>query len=191
MNTVIDDVDYGPLAQLLGKWRGVRGTDQALQPEGEERTAFLDELEFSTSGAACNADEQHLVAVRYHHIVRKKDNGLIFHDQIGHWIYEPSTGLVMHSLTIPRGVCVLAGGSIAQQDGKTTFTVSASSGSKAFGIVQSPFMLDNAVTKAFKMSLIVDADEMSYTETTQLHIYGKDFDHVDESRLQRLTYELD
>jgi hypothetical protein len=62
-----------------------------------------------------------LVAVKYHHVVRKNENGKIFHDQIGHWIYEPSTNLVMHSLTIPRGVCVLAGGTITENDNEKFF----------------------------------------------------------------------
>ena len=65
------------------------------------------------SGAAENAEEQNLVAVRCHQLVRKRKNGKIFHDQIGHWISEPGTGMIVHSLSIPRARFVLAGGTLS------------------------------------------------------------------------------
>ena len=111
----IDGVDYGPLRALIGKWIGERGVDVAPDSDGEQdRTEFIDEIEFVPSGPAENAEEQELVSLRYRHVVRKKENGKIFHDQIGHWIYEPETGLIMHSLTIPRAVVLLAGGKLTE-----------------------------------------------------------------------------
>ena len=138
-----------------------------------------------------NDEEQNLVSVRYHHIVRKKENGHIFHDQIGHWIYEKSTNLIMHSLSIPRGVCLLAGGRYQEENGDSIFDVEASAESQTFGIVQSPFMLEKAKTKAFKIHMSVAGDQLSYREVTSLHIYGKDFEHVDESTLYRVKYDVD
>lgn len=191
MNSIIDGVDYGPLAQLLGSWIGNRGLDNAPDANADpDKTAYTDELIFTLSGPAENAEDQQLVSVKYHHLVRKRENGLIFHDQIGHWIYEKSTGLVMHSLTIPRGVCLLAGGDCQQSDDKTVFTVQASIGDQTFGIVQSPFMLEKAQTKAFNMSLTVEGNQLSYEETMSLHIYGKDFEHVDRSQLTKVTYDI-
>jgi len=191
MNTLIDGVDYGPLFSLIGQWIGTKGVDVAPEPNGVERTSFIDELIISPSGPATNAEEQNLVSVRYRHIVRKEENGLVFHDQIGHWLYESATNLVMHSLTIPRGVCVLAGGTVSQQEGVTHFNVKAEAGSDTFGVIQSPFLLDKAATKAFEMTLTVKNNEMSYKETTALHIYGRDFSHVDKSTLKKVTYDLD
>lgn len=192
MNTKIDGIDYGPLAQLLGKWIGTRGLDNAPDANAEpDKHAYTDELTFTVAGAATNAEEQELVAVKYHQVVRKNSNGLVFHDQIGHWIYESGTGMVMHSLTIPRAVCVLAGGQIEQKDGECVFDVEATAGSETFGIVQSPFMLEKARTKAFRMRLSVKGNELHYKEITSLHIYGKDFEHEDECRLQRVMYDLD
>jgi len=190
MNDVIDGVDYGPLAQLVGKWIGEKGLDKAPDANAEpDNSSFSDELVFTVAGPAENAEEQKLVAVKYHHVVRKRANGLIFHDQTGHWIYEPSTGCIMHSLTIPRAVCLLAGGQLEQKANKTIFDVAAKAGSDTFGIVQSPFMVAKARTTAFHMRLVVQGDEISYQETTSLHIYGKDFDHVDKSRLTRVAYD--
>ncbi|MFK5914879.1 MAG: heme-binding beta-barrel domain-containing protein [Woeseiaceae bacterium] len=192
MSTVINEVDYGPLAQLIGKWVGNKGLDNAPDANANpDKSAFTDEIVFTISGPAENAEEQNLVSIKYHHVVRKLENGRIFHDQIGHWIYEKSTNIIMHSLSIPRAVCLLAGGEYQESNGKSIFNVKAEAGSQTYGIVQSPFMLEKAKTKAFKMSLSVTGNELNYHEVTSLHIYGKDFEHTDESTLFRVTYEQD
>ena len=190
MSTIINDVDYGPLAQLIGTWIGNEGLDNAPDAEANpDKTAYIDEVTFTTAGPAENAEEQNVVAIKYHHIVRKKENGHIFHDQIGHWIYEKSTQVIMHSLTIPRGVCLLAGGEYQENNGVSIFNVEAKAGSDTYGIVQSPFMLEKATTKAFKIDLSVTGNQLDYRQVTSLHIYGKDFEHVDVSKLVRVQYE--
>lgn len=189
MSTAINGVDYGPLHQLIGTWRGEKGLDMAPEPDGEDKHAYYDEITFIPSGATENAEEQNLVTVRYHQLVRKRNNGKIFHDQIGHWIYEPSTGMIVHSLSIPRAVCVLAGGKLVQNGDETIFEVEATAGSETFGIVQSPFMLEKAKTTAFSMTLKISGDEMSYEETTSLEIYGRKFEHTDGSTLIRVVYD--
>lgn len=192
MSTVIDNVDYGPLAQLIGKWSGNVGLDIAPDADANpDESPFTNVITFTVAGAADNAEEQKLVAVKYHHVVRRADNGHIFHDQIGHWIYEPSSQVIMHSLTIPRGVCLLAGGTFKQTNDESIFDVKATAGSDSYGIVQSPFMLEKAKTNAFHMKMTVTRDELSYREVTSLHIYGKDFEHIDTSTLQRITYNQD
>lgn len=192
MSTVIDGIDYGPLARLIGRWVGTNGMDIAPDADAKpDQSPFSDEMTFTASGPAENAEEQELVSVRYHHLVRKLENGQIFHDQIGHWIYEKSTNTIMHSLTIPRGVCLLAGGEYKESDGASIFDVEARAGSDDYGIVQSPFMLEKAVTKAFTMNMRVMGDELTYREVTSLHIYGEDFDHIDSSTLRRVIYEQD
>jgi hypothetical protein len=191
MNQIIDGVDYGPLAQLLGKWIGDKGLDIAPDADGNpDLSPFSDELTFTVAGRTENAEEQELVVIKYHQVVRKKENGLIFHDQIGHWMYEPTTGLIMHSLTIPRGVCVLAGGSVEVEGSKSSFEVKAKQSSDTFGILQSPFMLEKAKTTAFEMKLVVKGNALNYKEIISLIIYGKKFEHIDENVLQRVTYDM-
>ena len=189
MSTIIDGVDYGPLHQLIGTWWGDKGLDVSPEPDGTDKHALYDQIVFTPAGAAENAEEQNLVCLKYHQVVRKRNNGKIFHDQIGHWLYEPETGLVMHSLTIPRAVCLLAGGQFQQDGDKTVFEVEATQGSESYGIVQSPFMLEKAKTTAFKMTLSVSVDELSYEETTFLDIYGRAFEHTDGCTLQRIVYD--
>ncbi len=189
MSTIINGVDYGPLHQLIGSWRGERGLDVAPEPDGTDKEAYYDEITFAPSGPAENAEEQNLVSLRYHQVVRKRKNGRIFHDQIGHWIFEPTTGKVVHSLSIPRAVCLLAGGGVEQNGDETVFHVEAKAGSESFGISQSPFMLEKARTTAFSMTLTVAGDALRYSETTSLEIYGRSFAHTDNCELQRVLYD--
>jgi hypothetical protein len=194
MNTIIDGIDYGPLAQLIGKWVGNKGRDIAPDNKAQnDESAFTDEINVTLAGHSENAEEQDIVAVKYHHVVRRAENGLIFHDQIGHWLYEHSTGKIMHSLSIPRGLCLLAGGQYEEietdKDSESVFSVKATAGSDTFGIVQSPFMIEKAKTKAFEMVLKIKGNQITYREVMSLHIYGKDFEHIDESTLQRVMYD--
>ena len=192
--STIAGIDYGPLAQLIGTWVGRHGTDLAPKPAhkgGEKTTAHHDELVFTAAGRAENYEQQWLAAVSYKHVVRKAKNAEIFHEQFGHWMYEPETGLVMHSLSIPRGVCLLAGGKLRSEDSATVFEVSAEAGSESFGIVQSPAMLEKARTERFEMSLRVGGGSLRYRQLTRLSIYGKSFDHIDESELVKSLYEVD
>ncbi|MFK8051273.1 MAG: heme-binding beta-barrel domain-containing protein [Halioglobus sp.] len=189
MTTTINGVDYGPLHQLIGTWRGEKGLDVAPEPDGEDKQAYYDEITFIPSGSAENAEQQNLVTVRYHQLVRKRENGKIFHDQIGHWIYEPSTGMIVHSLSIPRAVVVLAGGELARNGDESIFSVEATAGSDTFGVLQSPFMFEKAKTTAFSMTMKVSGDEMTYAETTSLEIYGQKFEHTDGGSLLRVVYD--
>ena len=53
MNSVIDGINYGPLAGLLGQWSGNRGLDVSPDNQAQDdKTAFTDELTFSVAGAA-------------------------------------------------------------------------------------------------------------------------------------------
>ncbi len=189
MNTVIDGVDYGPLAQLLGTWWGDRGLDIAPEPVGEDAEAYYDQITFTPSGPADNAKEQDLVTVRYHQVVRKRANGRIFHDQVGHWTWEPKTGMLTHSLSIPRAMSLLAGGELRQEGESTVFEVRAEKGSETFGIAQSPFLLEKARTTSFEMVMTVTGDELSYNELTMLEIYGRTFEHKDRAKLQRILFD--
>ena len=95
----------------------------------------------------------------------------------------------MHSLTIPRAVCVLAGGSVVQNGDEMVFDVEATAGSDSFGIVQSPFMIEKAKTTKFTMRMALSGDELSYEEISFLDIYGRSVEHPDSSVLQRVIYD--
>ena len=189
-DTTIDGIDYGPLACLIGTWKGEKGMDIAPEEDGSiEESPYYETLVFSAAGDVDNAEKQNLTFVRYHQQVFRISTGEQFHDQVGYWIWDKATNTIMNSYSIPRGVSIVAGGTIA--DDKFTATsallrVEATDGEE-WGIAQSPFMRDNAKTTAYKMAMKVDGDKMSYSQTTFLDIYGRAFDHTDKSGLIKVA----
>jgi hypothetical protein len=182
-----NDIDYGPLAGLIGSWKGDQGMDISPEPAGTEENPYWETIVFEGIGDVTNAEDQKLVGVRYHQVVRRKSNDEIFHDQVGYWIWDAREKTVVQSIQIPRAVGVVAGGRYAgPTDGPVTLEVSAKLGGDDWGIVQSPYMAQNARTTEYRIVLKLDGDVLHYAQTTVLDIYGKSFDHTDESTLSRV-----
>lgn len=181
-----DAVDYGPLSGLPGTWQGDKGLDVAPEPDGAEESPYFETISFEAIGDVTNAESQVLAAVRYQQIVRRKADGQVFHDQTGYWMWDAGEGVVMQSIAIPRAVCVLAGGRWSAGGGPgVEISVAARLGDPDWGIVQSPFMRDNASTTGFEHTLELDGETLSYAETTHLEIYGRSFEHTDGNVLTR------
>jgi len=179
-------VDFGPLAGLIGVWTGDKGMDVAPEPDGTEHNPYFETLTFAPVGDVTNAEAQTLSVLHYRQIVQKQFNGDVFHDETGYWMWDPETDIVMHSLLIPRGVAVLAGGTAkVAADGTVTFDVAAGVDNAEWGIIQSPFMQEKARTTAFSHTITLGSDTLSYAETTMLDIYGKAFEHTDGNELVR------
>ena len=53
-----ENVDYGPLAELIGVWEGNKGVDIAPEPNGKETNPYFESITFSTAGNVTNAEEQ-------------------------------------------------------------------------------------------------------------------------------------
>jgi hypothetical protein len=104
----------------------------------------------------------------------------------GYWMWDQREEIIMHSLVIPRGVCVLAGGHYAgakDKEGNVIIEVSASMDDKDWKIIQSPFMLKNARTTEFRHKITAGNGKLFYSETTIIEIYGKVFEHTDQNEL--------
>ncbi|NRB39563.1 MAG: FABP family protein [Pseudomonadales bacterium] len=189
-DTIIDGLDFGPIACLVGTWKGEKGMDVSPEEDGSKvESTYNETIVFTVVGDVTNAGKQTLAVISYHQEVFRISNGEKFHDQIGYWIWDKDTNTVMHSISIPRGVTLLAGGTV--NAGKFTATsallkLEASEGGE-WGIAQSPFMRNNAKTTAYKMAMKVDGDKMSYAQTTYLDIYGRSFDHTDKSGLTKVS----
>ena len=92
----------------------------------------------------------------------------------------------MHSLVIPRAVCVLAGGKYAEAKDKTgnvIIEVTANINDKNWNIIQSPFMQENARTTEFRQKISTRNEKLSYTESMIVEIYGDVFEHTDRNDL--------
>ncbi len=185
-DTVIEGIDYGPLACLVGVWKGDEGMDVAPEPDDDEHNPYYETLVFTAAEDVTNAEEQTLCAVRYHQQVSRKSNDNVFHDQVGYFLWDPSTGVICQTLSIPRAVTLLAGGEAKVDGDTTTIKVKAVEGDKDWGIVQSPFMQEKARTTAFTHTIKVTGDRLEYSETTVRDIYGKDqYQHTDGNTLKR------
>ena len=125
------DIDYGPLAGLIGTWRGDNGIDVAPEPDDTERNSYYENITFAAIGDVDNAEEQQLVIVNYRQSVYRKSNDEHFHDQCGYFTWEAATGLITHSFAIPRGVAIVAGGKVIEQAGeRTVLQVAAADGAR-------------------------------------------------------------
>lgn len=183
----VRDIDYGPLTGLIGTWKGDKGMDVSPEPDGTEDNPYYETSVFEAAGDVTNANEQTLAIVRYHQVVRRRSNDEVFHDQVGYWLWDPTSRTVVQSVSIPRAVCVLAGGSFAgdPKAAEVVLSVRARRGDADWGVVQSPFMRDKASTEAFEHEVTIAGDRLRYAETTHLEIYGRRFEHTDRNELRR------
>jgi len=178
---IIAGISYGPLAVLAGVWTGDKGMDISPEPDGQEDNPYYETISFEPIGTVNNAERQELVALRYHQLVSRKSNDEVFHNESGYWMWDAEQNIVMQVLTIPRGVSLVAGGTVDHGE----IEVRAATDDPDWGIVQSPFMRDNAKTLEFRHRISVTGDTLIYDEKTVLDIYGKRFDHNDANTLLR------
>lgn len=182
------DIDYGPLREIIGVWKGDKGLDVSPEPGGTEKNPYYETITFTAIGDVGNAESQLLAAVHYRQIVHRKSNDKVFHDETGYWMWDAAAGIIMHSLAIPRAVSVLAGGThngAKHADGSIVLEVAAGLNDKNWQIIQSPFMQENARTTKFRHRVTVGNGKLSYSETTIVEIYGKVFEHTDQNELIR------
>jgi hypothetical protein len=184
------DVDtlanLGPLRPLAGVWRGVTGTDLNLGPEGPRSSPFEETIELQPIDPQTNGP-QLLYGLRYHSRMTKPGEVGTYHGQIGYWLWEPATGLLIHSFTIPRGQVVLAQGRAAAD--ATEFAVSATRGTTRDGICSIDFLEEAFRTDSFTMTVTVHPDGgWSYFQDTVMQVEGRDepFHHTDGNRLERI-----
>src|ERR1700761_6077771 len=131
-----EDVDpdglatLGPLRRLAGVWEGRKGVDLNPKAEGPERRAYLERIILQPIDPQANGP-QLLYGLRYHIHINTLEEAITFHDQVGYWLWEPATGLIMQTLAIPRGQVVLAAGHAAADADR--FVVSAERGQTEYG----------------------------------------------------------
>lgn len=186
-STIVNGLDFGPLAKLIGEWKTAESGGVDIAP-GQEGTKvgkggpavepYYEIMTFEPAADAKNASDQYLVALYYkQEVFRKRDNGK-FHDQRGYLIYDKENQMVYNSYCIPRAVCVVTEGAVGD---KIQFKT------KQRGIAESEYMTKNDTTTDFTMLLdISEKDVIRYSQTTSLHVYGKPFAHTDTSTLVRV-----
>ncbi len=188
-----EDVDpdtlanLGPLRRLAGVWEGRKGVDVNPKAEGPERREFLERIEIQPIDPQANGP-QLFYGLRYHVHIVASDEDTTFHDQIGYWLYEAKTGLIMQTLAIPRGQTALARGQ-ALENG-SGLTVRAERGGPGYGICSTDFLEWAFRTDSYQLDVKFEADGgWSYVSTTMLQVRGRDepFKHIDRNTLTKVA----
>jgi hypothetical protein len=177
--------NLGPLRPMAGLWRGAKGWDVNPKADGPETQAFVERFELQPIDPQTNGP-QLFYGLRYHQHVVKPGEIETYHDQIGYWLWEPATGLIIQTLSIPRGQTAMAAGKAAA-DAKQ-FELVASRGVTTNGILSNPFLEEAFRTDEYRIRITIHDDETwSYDETTVLVIKGeKRFEHTDKSVLVKI-----
>src|SRR6185369_15368571 len=186
-----DDVDpdglanLGPLRRLAGIWEGNKGVDLNPKAEGPERREFTERIEFQPIDPQANGP-QLFYGLRYHTRILATDEDATFHDQVGYWLWEPATGLVMQTLAIPRGQIAMAAGHARPDDASLVLT--ATRGSTEYGICSTAFLEQAFRTDSYRIEVNFNPDgSWSYVLDTMLVVHGKPFQHRDVNTLVKVT----
>ncbi len=188
-----EDVDpetlanLGPLRRLAGIWEGQRGVDINPKADGPETREYYERIELQPIDPQANGP-QLFYGLRYHLHVNTREEDIAFHDQVGYWLYEASTGLILQTLTIPRGQIAIAAGHAAP-DAKQ-LVVKAERGQTEYGICSTSFLELAFRTDAYQLTVdFHDDGSWSYVSDTTLMVKGKGepFLHRDRNRLTKIA----
>jgi len=179
--------NLGPLRRLAGVWEGKEGVDLNPKADGPERREFIERAEFQPIDAQANGP-QLFYGLRYHIHILATDEDATFHDQVGYWLWEKATGLVLQSLAIPRGQVALAAGHAAPD--ATSLVLSARRGDTQYGIASTFFLEQAFRTDSYRIEITFNADgSWRYVQDTMLMVKGRSepFAHRDVNTMVKVA----
>jgi hypothetical protein len=179
--------NLGPLRRLAGTWESQAGVDLSPKADGPERRVFQERIVFEPIDPQANGP-QLLYGLRYHVHINTAEEDITFHDQVGYWLWEPATGLVLQSITIPRGQVVLASGRAGPD--AATLVVSAKRGETEYGICSTAFLEHAFRTDAYRLEISFNTDgSWNYVSDTTLVVRGQaePFTHRDRNTLFKVA----
>jgi hypothetical protein len=178
--------NLGPLRRLAGIWTSADGMDVNPKADGPEHQRYIERYELQPIDAQTNGPQLYY-GLRYHTRLVKPGDPETFHDQVGYWLWEPATGAILLTLSIPRGQAAMALGQAAQD--ARSFTLEAVRGSTVNGIVSNPFLEHAFRTDRYTITVDTHDDgTWSYEQDTLLVIPGQSepFHHTDRNRLRKI-----
>lgn len=179
--------NLGPLRRLAGTWQSANGMDVNPKADGPERRHYIERIEMHPIDAQANGP-QLFYGLRYHIHINTPEEAVTFHDQVGYWLWEPATGLILQSLTIPRGQTALAAGHAKPGDDK--LVVTATRGQTNYGICSTDFLEYAFRTDSYRLEITFNPDgSWSYVSDTMLMVRGRDelFAHRDLNTLVKIA----
>ena len=176
----------GPLSHLVGVWEGDQGDDIAPSDDrGSENNKYHERMVFEQVGPVQN-HEQSLHVLRYSTRITRIGETAPFHEELGYWSWEPATNEVMRCFLIPRGIALIAGGTVDQNAKK--FRLQAKNGSTTFGINTGPFLDREFKILSYEFDFEWQGkDSFTYASDTVIQIPGqvKPFHHSDRNAMRR------
>jgi hypothetical protein len=179
--------NLGPLRNLAGVWQSDRGVDVSPKEDGPERRVYREHIRMDPIDPQPNGP-QVFYGLRYHIHINTPEEAITFHDQVGYWLWEPATGLIMQTIAIPRGQVVLAGGTA--KPGDKRISVEARRGDPRFGISSTTFLDEAFRTDYYRIDITFNDDgSWTYLTRTDLAVRGAlpAFNHHDTNTLHRLA----
>jgi hypothetical protein len=179
----------GPLAGLAGTWEGSKGLDVSYHNADDEvgETPYREKVTLAPFGPVDNGSQQ-LFGLDYRMAAWRGDEEDPFHTEVGYWLWDAARGEIYRCVMVPRAAVILAGGTASADS--TTFTLSAEVGSSTYGVLENPYLAENASTKQFSITVNVGTDSWSYEETTNCSMSrmgGARLAHTDRNELTRLA----
>jgi hypothetical protein len=178
--------NLGPLRAMAGIWTSADGLDVNPKAAGPELQPYIERMELQPIDAQPNGPQLYY-GLRYHTFIIKPDAIETLHDQVGYWLWEPATGTIIQTLSIPRGQTALAMGKTTA-DAKS-FSLEAVRGSAVNGICSQPFLEYAFRTERYAITVTLHDDgTWSYEQQTTLIVRGQQepFAHTDRARLKRI-----
>jgi len=179
--------NLGPLRRLAGIWESQGGVDVNPKADGPERREYSERIELQPIDAQSNGP-QLFYGLRYHTRILAPGEDATFHDQMGYWLWEPATGLVLQSLAIPRGQVALAAGRATADADRLVLT--AERGQTEYGICSTTFLEYAFRTDSYRIEVVFNSDgSWSYVQDTMLKVRGRAelFQHRDRNTLVRVA----
>lgn len=178
--------NLGPLTRLAGIWESAEGHDVNPKAEGPEHRNYIERIEFQPIDPQANGP-QLFYGLRYHVHINTAEEDITFHDQVGYWLWEPATGLIIQTLAIPRGQIAMAAGQAAPGDDR--LVLEAGRGQTEYGICSTTFLEHAFRTDRYRIQLTFNSDgTISYVTETTLAVRGQPgtFNHRDQNRLEKI-----
>ncbi|WP_447765487.1 FABP family protein [Sphingopyxis panaciterrae] len=179
--------NLGPLRRLAGVWEGNRGVDLNPKADGPEQREYYERIEMQPIDPQANGP-QLFYGLRYHVHINTPEEDIAFHDQVGYWLWEPATGLILQTVAIPRGQVAIAAGHSAFDADRLVLT--ATRGTSEYGICSTTFLELAFRTDSYTITVdFHDDGSWSYVSDTVLMVRGRDepFLHRDRNRLVKVA----
>lgn len=178
--------NLGPLRGLAGIWSGQHGIDINPKADGPERRVYCERIDLQPIDPQANGP-QLFYGLRYHVHINTPEEDVTFHDQVGYWLWEPATGLILQSVCIPRGQVALASG--YAEPGAKKLILQAERGQTEYGICSTTFLEAAFRTDSYRIEVdFHDDGTWGYVSDTVLQVRGREapFVHRDRNRLTKI-----